>query len=78
MSNPFLFKADTPIAVALEIDPGVLEAMKSMGLKCVTPDGEMCIAADVESLSDASRYHDVPLDRILKTLNELGIQAKEE
>ena len=78
MSKPFLFQADTPIAVALELDPGVIEAMKSLGLKCVSKSGEMCIAADIETMSDASRYHDIPLDRILETLNGLGIQAKEE
>ena len=78
VSKPFHFKADTPIAVALELDPRVIEAMKSLGLKCVDKSGEMCVAADVETLTDASRYHDIPLDRILETLNALGVRVKEE
>ena len=78
MSKAFLFKADTPIVVALDLDPSVIEAMKSLGLKCVNKRDEWCVAAEVETLNDAARYHDVPLDRILGTLNGLGVQAKEE
>lgn len=78
MPAPFEFTPDTRIADALDLDPRVIEAMKSLGLKCVDRRGEMCVAAEVETLTDAARYHDVPLDRILGTLNGLGVQAREE
>jgi hypothetical protein len=77
MSQPFLFTPRTNIQEALELDDRVVQALRSLGLKCVLND-EMCVAATVETLADAALYHDIPLDRILLTLNELGIQRKPE
>jgi hypothetical protein len=75
MTEPFLFTPATNIQEALELDDRVVRALQGLGLKCVLKD-EMCVAAAVETLADASRYHDIPLDRILQALNELGIQKK--
>ena len=77
MSEPFLFTPRTNIQEALEIDDRVVRALQGLGLKCVQKD-EMCVAAAVETLADAALYHDIPLDRILLTLNELGLQKKPE
>lgn len=77
MSDPFLFTPRTNIQEALELDDRVVEALRVLGLKCVLKD-EMCVAAAVETLADAALYHDIPLDRILLTLNELGLQKKPE
>ena len=77
MSELFLFTPRTNIQEALELDDRVVEALRTLGLKCVLKD-EMCVAAAVETLADAALYHDIPLDRILLTLNDLGIQRKPE
>ena len=75
MTELFLFTPRTNIQEALELDDRVVEALRTLGLKCVLKD-EMCVAAAVETLADAALYHDIPLDRILATLNELGIPRK--
>ena len=75
MTEPFLFTPRTNIQEALELDERVVQALRGLGLKCVLKD-EMCVAAAVETLADAALYHDLPLDRILATLNELGISRK--
>ena len=75
MSEPFLFTPRTNIQEALELDDRVVKALQDLGLKCVLKD-EMCVAAAVETLADAALYHDIPLDRILLALNELGLQKK--
>ena len=77
MSELFLFTRDTNIQEALELDDRVIQALQGLGLKCVLKD-EMCVAAAVETLADAALYHDIPLDRILLALNDLGIQRKPE
>ena len=77
MSELFLFTPRTNIQEALELDDRVVVALRGLGLKCVLKD-EMCVAASVETLADAALYHDIPLDRILLTLNDLGIQRKPE
>jgi hypothetical protein len=77
MSEPFLFTPRTNIQEALELDDRVVTALQGLGLKCVLKD-EMCVAAAVETLADAAMYHDIPLDRILLTLNELGLRKKPE
>jgi hypothetical protein len=76
MTEPFLFTPRTKIQEALELDERVVQALKSLGLKCVDHRDEMCVAAAVETLSDASLYHNIPLDRILLALNELGLEKK--
>ncbi len=76
MTEPFLFTPQTNIQTALELDDRVVEALKGLGLKCVDQRNEMCVAAAVENLSDAARYHDVPLEKILGTLNALAIIPK--
>lgn len=73
MSELFLFTPRTNIQEALELDDRVVVALQSLGLKCVDKRNEMCVAAAVETLADAALYHDLPLDKILLTLNELGI-----
>lgn len=76
MSELFLFTPRTNIQEALELDDRVVVALQSLGLKCVDKRNEMCVAAAVETLADAALYHDLPLDKILLTLNELGIAGK--
>jgi len=76
MTEPFLFTSRTNIQEALELDDRVVQALKSLGLKCVDKREEMCVAAAVETLADASLYHNIPLEKILLTLNELGLQKK--
>jgi hypothetical protein len=76
MMEPFLFTAGTNIQEALELDDRVVEALRALGLKCVDRHDEMCVAAAVETLTDASRYHAIPIERILATLNDLRIVPK--
>jgi len=76
MSGVFLFTPSTNIQEALEQDDRVVLALQGLGLKCVDKRNEMCVAAAVETLADAAMYHDIPLDKILATLNDLGIQRK--
>ena len=76
MSELFLFTPRTNIQEALELDERVVVALQSLGLKCVDRRSEMCVAAAVETLGDAALYHDIALDRILSTLNELRIERK--
>ena len=75
MAEPFRFTAETNIEEALLLGEPVERAFKALGLKCVDADGEPCPAMAVETLREASLYHDIPLDRILATLNALGIPA---
>jgi hypothetical protein len=76
MSELFLFTPRTNIQEALELDDRVVRALQGIGLKCVDRRNEMCVAAAVETLADAALYHDIPLDKILATLSELGIERK--
>jgi hypothetical protein len=77
VSEPrFVFAAETRILDALEADDRVLEAFKRLGLKCIDRRNEPCPAVAVETLSEASVYHEVPLERILEELNRLGVPAK--
>ena len=76
MTEPFLFTPRTNIQEALELDDRVVQALQGLGLKCVDRRNEMCVAAAVETLADAALYHDIPLDRILSTLNELRLPRK--
>jgi hypothetical protein len=76
MTEPFLFTPRTNIQEALELDDRVVQALQGLGLKCVDRRSEMCVAAAVETLADASLYHDIPLDKILSTLNGLGLARK--
>jgi hypothetical protein len=76
MSETFLFTPRTNIQEALELDDRVVLALQGLGLKCVDKRNEMCVAAAVETLADAALYHDIPLDRILSTLNELALPRK--
>ena len=76
MSELFLFTPRTNIQEALELDDRVVRALQGLGLKCVDRRNEMCVAAAVETLADAALYHDIPLDKILATLNDLGLERK--
>ena len=76
MTEPFQFTAETNIFKALELDPRVKDALKGLGLKCVDSRGEYCPAVEVETLSDAARYHAVNLDEILDALNRLRVREK--
>ena len=73
MVEPFQFTAETNIMKALERDEKVIKALKGLGLKCVDQNNEMCVAAEVETLADASRFHEIDLDKILDTLNRLNL-----
>ncbi len=72
----FVFTAETRILQALELDPRVIEAFKKLGLMCIDRHGEPCAAVEVETLADASRYHEIALETILAELNALKIQPK--
>ncbi|MBI3856636.1 MAG: hypothetical protein HY293_13195 [Planctomycetes bacterium] len=76
MSERFLFTPRTNIQEALELDDRVVLALQALGLKCVDKRNEMCVAAAIETLSDAALYHDIALDKILLALNDLGIERK--
>jgi hypothetical protein len=76
MTELFLFTGRTNIQEALELDDRVVRALQALGLKCVDRRNEMCVAAAVETLADASLYHNIPLDQILLTLNGLGLPKK--
>jgi hypothetical protein len=76
MTESFLFTPRTNIQEALELDDRVVRALQSLGLKCVDRRSEMCVAAAVETLADAALYHDIALDKILSTLNGLGLVRK--
>ena len=77
-AGPFVFTAKTNIAEAMELDPRVIEAFKSLGLMCSgrTPKREWCVASETESLADAALYHEKDLETILRTLNALQIPGK--
>jgi len=76
MSEAFRFTPETNIRFALEMDDRVPEAFRRLGLKCLDKRNEMCVAAEVETLADASRFHDIPLERILQELNTLQVVPK--
>jgi hypothetical protein len=71
----FVFTAQTSIAEAMDLDPRVVEAFRSLGLMCPgrTPKREWCVAAEKETLADAALYHERDLAEILRRLNDLGI-----
>ena len=76
--GPFVFTAKTNIAEAMDLDPRVVEAFRTLGLRCPgrTPKREWCVAAEVETLADAAIFHERELEPILKTLNDLNIPGK--
>ncbi len=76
MTEPFQFSAETNIEQALVMDDRVVKALQALGLKCVNTRDEMCVAASVETLREASLYHDIPLEKILAALNALQIVPK--
>lgn len=59
--------AQNLIADALERDGGAKTSFQRLGLKCVD-----CVAAEKETLADAARFHDVPIEKILNELNNPG------
>ena len=75
MSDVFVFTAQTNIAEALELGPRVVEAFRSMGLRCPgrTPKRDWCVATEKETLADAALFHERELEPILRELNALGI-----
>ncbi|HZL72324.1 MAG TPA: hypothetical protein VFC86_07680 [Planctomycetota bacterium] len=76
--DAFVFTAKTNILEALELGPLVVEAFRSLGLKCPgrTPKREWCVATEKETLSDAAIFHEQDLETILRTLNGLKIPRK--
>jgi hypothetical protein len=76
MAERFRFEAGTNIQRALELGERVEEAFRRLGLKCVNTRNEMCVAAEVETLADAARYHDLDLERILSELNRLDLPSR--
>jgi hypothetical protein len=69
------FTAETNILEALERGELVGKTLKRLGLKCVDARDESCVASAVETLADAARYHNLPLERILSELNALSLPA---
>jgi len=74
----YVFTAKTNIAEAMELDPRVVQAFKSLGLMCPgrTPKREWCVASEKETLADAALFHEKELETILRALNELKIPPK--
>ncbi len=66
--KPHTFSETTNIQEALELDPRVVEEFRRLGLKCFD-----CAATEVETLRDAARYHEKPLEEILEALKKLKI-----
>jgi len=58
---------------ALQAGEPVVEAFRRLGLKCVDRRGEVCVAAEVETLADAARYHGIRLETILERLNAIPV-----
>ena len=54
------------------------QTLRRLGLKCLDRTGEACVAAEVETLADAARYHGIGLEAILNELNGLRIPRKPE
>jgi hypothetical protein len=75
---PVVFTAKSNILDAMDLDPRVIEAFKSLGLKCPgrMPKGDCCAAAEKETLAEAALYHEKDLETILRTLNDLKIPPK--
>ena len=76
MDEPFRFEPDTRIDKALELGETVVSAFRRLGLKCVDKRNEWCAAVEVETLTDAARLHEVPLERILSELNGLRVPPR--
>jgi len=76
VGQPFRFEAGTNIQEALQAGDPVAGAFKRLGLKCVDRGGEMCVAAEGETLADAARFHGIDLDAILGELNRLEVKPK--
>lgn len=76
MAEPFEFTAETNILKALELDPRVGEALRKLGLKCVDKRGEVCVAAEIETLADAARFHEMNLEDILAQLKRLNVTPR--
>lgn len=76
MTEPFQFTAETNIQQALDLDGRVVEAFRRLGLKCIDRKNEMCVAAEVETLADAARFHEFSLETLLAELNRLRIVPK--
>ena len=74
----YVFTARTVIADAMELDARVVEAFRTLGLRCPgrTPKREWCVAADRETLADAAVFHERELEPILRALNDLRIPGK--
>ena len=73
MGERFRFEPETNVQKALQAGDQVPPAFKRLGLKCVDKAGEMCVAAEVETLADAARYHGIRLETLLDELNRLGV-----
>ena len=61
-----MFREDTLIKDVIASRPGAGAVLESHGLSCGS-----CLAASMETLSDAANVHDVPVDQLLAELNEL-------
>lgn len=59
------FHAESNIAEILAKGPAMEAAFRAIGLKCVD-----CVASEKETLRDAARFHEIPIEKILSTLNQ--------
>ena len=75
-SDKVEFTEATPIVEALKRDRRVVEAFRTLGLKCVERP-EWCVAVEVETLRHAALYHEVDLTTLLDTLNGLDLPKTE-
>ncbi len=78
VGDPPRFEPGTNILKAIKAGEPVVQAFRRLGLKCVDKAGEECVAAEVETLADAARYHGIGLDAILDQLNRLPVVPKPE
>lgn len=69
MSRRMSLGPETNIQLLFDRDPErVTAAFRELGLKCFD-----CVAAGIETLRDAARYHDTSLENILKVLEKLEL-----
>jgi hybrid cluster-associated redox disulfide protein len=61
-----VFREDTLIKDVIAARPGAGAVLASYGLSCGS-----CLAASMETLSDAANVHDVPVGQLLAELNAL-------
>jgi hypothetical protein len=64
------FRPDMLVLDALEAHPGAAEVFIRLGYRCVAQD-DWCVVIEKDTLAEAARLHEKPLDELLAALNAL-------